>query len=247
MRVPGQDNQKIPHHVVIIMDGNGRWARKRNRPRAAGHRAGVNTLRKIVEHAASREIQALTVYAFSSENWRRPGKEVSVLLKLFVTSLQREVRNLNENQVRLQFIGDRERFPEKLQQSIKKAEALTATNTGLRLIVAANYGGRWDITNACRQLGGLIESGKLTPAQIDEELMQSHLSLSELPEPDLFIRTGGEKRLSNYLLWQIAYTELYFTDCLWPDFNPDHFDTALAWFSERQRRFGQTSEQIKQG
>ena len=168
-----------------------------------------------------------------------------MLVKLFVTSLQREVRNLNENQVRLQFIGDRERFPEKLRQSIKNAETLTATNTGLRLIVAANYGGRWDITNACRQLGGLIESGKLTPAQIDEELMQSHLSLSELPEPDLFIRTGGEKRLSNYLLWQIAYTELYFTEMLWPDFDEKALEMAFHAYTMRERRFGMTSEQLR--
>ena len=241
-----QDSQKIPRHVVIIMDGNGRWARQRNRPRATGHRAGVNTLRRIVEHAAAREVQALTVYAFSSENWRRPGKEVNVLLELFVTSLQREVEGLNQNRVRLQFIGDRERFPEKLQQSIRDAEALTATNSGLKLVVAANYGGRWDITNACRQLGKLIETGALTADEINEERVQEKLSLSMLPEPDLFIRTGGEKRLSNYLLWHIAYTELYFTDCLWPDFTPEHFDSALVWFSERQRRFGRTSEQIKQ-
>lgn len=236
----------MPIHVVIIMDGNGRWARKRNLPRAAGHRAGVNALRKIVKHAALKKIQALTVYAFSRENWHRPGNEVNLLLELLLTSLQREARELHENKVKLQFIGERSSFPEKLQKTIAEVEALTVTNTGLRLVVAANYGGHWDITNACKRLGALIENKELTSEEIDEDMVQSHLALSDLPAPDLFIRTGGEKRVSNYLLWQIAYTELYFTDCLWPDFDPERFDLALTWFSERQRRFGRTSEQIKQ-
>lgn len=234
----------MPRHVIIIMDGNGRWAKKRNLPRATGHRAGVNALRKIVKHAAFKNIQALTVYAFSRENWRRPGNEVNLLLELLLTSLQREVKELHENRVKLRFIGDQNSFPEKLQNTIAEAEALTEKNTGLNLVVAANYGGRWDITNACRHLGKLVESGELKPEEFDEKEVQQYLSLNDLPDPDLFIRTGGEKRISNYLLWQIAYTELYFTDCLWPDFDPDQFDSALVWFSERQRRFGRTSEQV---
>jgi undecaprenyl diphosphate synthase len=228
------------------MDGNGRWARKRNLPRAAGHRAGVNALRKIVKHAAFKNIQALTVYAFSRENWHRPGNEVNLLLELLLTSLQREAKELHENKVKLQFIGERSSFPEKLQNTIAEVEALTGTNTGLKLVVAANYGGHWDITNACKQVGALVENNELTSEDIDEDTVQSNLALSDLPAPDLFIRTGGEKRVSNFLLWQIAYTELYFTDCLWPDFDPERFDSALTWFSERQRRFGRTSEQIKQ-
>jgi undecaprenyl diphosphate synthase len=247
MEIQDLDKQKMPRHVVIIMDGNGRWAKKRNLPRATGHRAGVNALRKIVKHAAFKNIQALTVYAFSRENWRRPGNEVNLLLELLLTSLQREVKELHENRVKLRFIGDRSSFPEKLQNTIAEAEALTEKNTGLNLVVAANYGGRWEITNACRYLGKRVGSGELTPEEIDEQEVQQYLSLNDLPDPDLFIRTGGEKRISNYLLWQIAYTELYFTDCLWPDFGPDQFDSALVWFSKRQRRFGRTSDQVQQG
>jgi len=236
---------KLPEHVVIIMDGNGRWAEKRGLPRIAGHRAGVNALRGIVRHAAGRGIQALTVYAFSRENWNRPGSEISRLLELFMTSLHQEVGDLNKNNIRLRFIGDLAAFPEKLQKSMRKAEAVTGRNTGLQFVVAANYGGRWDISQAMRQLADKVLRGEIRPYGIDEKQVQACLSLSDLPDPDLFIRTGGEFRISNYLLWQLAYTELYFTECLWPDFGPEDFDRALDCYAGRERRFGRTGEQVR--
>jgi undecaprenyl diphosphate synthase len=236
----------IPRHVVIVMDGNGRWARQRNKPRAAGHQAGVTALRTAVEHSAVRGISILTVFAFSSENWRRPGREVQLLLELFMQSLQQEAERLHAHQVRLQFIGDCTRFPVELRRAIDEAERLTAANTGLRLVVAANYGGRWDITQAARRLATAALAGKLAVESIDEAAIRDKLCLGGLPEPDLFIRTAGEQRLSNFLLWQLAYTELYFTDCLWPDFSPVEMDTALEWYASRQRRFGRVTEQIQQ-
>jgi undecaprenyl diphosphate synthase len=236
---------KLPEHVVIIMDGNGRWAEKRGRPRIAGHRAGVNSLREIVRYSAGRGIRALTVYAFSSENWNRPGSEISRLLELFMTSLRQEVSDLNKNNIKLRFIGDLAAFPENLQMSIREAEMVTGHNTGMQFVVAANYGGRWDITHAFRLLAGKILSGEISAAGIDEKLIQSCLLLSDLPDPDLFIRTGGESRISNYLLWQLAYTELYFTECLWPEFGPPDFEKALIWYAGRERRFGRTGEQIR--
>ena len=236
---------QTPRHVAIIMDGNGRWASNKRLPRAAGHKAGVKVLRKIVEHCIDRGLQTLTVFAFSSENWRRPEKEVTFLMELFMTSLEEEVRELHENGVKLKFIGDRNAFPAKLRAAMNRSETLTADNSGLTLIIAANYGGRWDITSACRTLAEQAVNGTIAITDIDEELFQKHACLGDEPEPDLFIRTGGESRISNYLLWQIAYTELYFTEVLWPDFGIDEFERAVAWYAERQRRFGRTSEQVE--
>ena len=228
------------------MDGNGRWANKRHLPRFAGHKAGVEAVRTIVQECARRKIEALTLFAFSSENWRRPEKEVSLLMELLLNSLQREVSRLHENNVRLKIIGDRKGFPVKLKQQIEDAEYLTRDNKGLALVVAVNYGGRWDITQAARKLAEKVAAGEIEAAQIDEDLLGSYLELHELPEPDLFIRTGGEERISNFLLWHLAYTEMYFTGILWPDFNTDAFQDALLSFTGRQRRFGRTGEQVEQ-
>jgi len=236
----------LPRHVAIIMDGNGRWANRRHLPRFAGHRAGVEAVRNIVQDCAKRKIEALTLFAFSSENWRRPKNEVSLLMDLLMTSLQREVSKLHENGVRLKIIGDRNAFPKKLQKQIETAEYMTRDNNGLVLIVAVNYGGRWEITQAARKVAEQVAAGQLDPEQIDEGLMGSCLELHGLPEPDLFIRTGGEERISNFLLWHLAYTEMYFTEILWPDFNSDAFRDALISFTKRQRRFGQTGEQVEQ-
>ena len=226
------------------MDGNGRWAKQRHLPRTAGHKSGVKTLRRMVEHAVTREIGTLTVYAFSSENWGRPPEEVRLLMELFMAALKEEVKSLHENGVSLRFIGNLAAFPPKLQAAIEEAQALTVSNRRMVLNVAANYGGRWDIVNACRQLIDMIQAGELLQADISEATFERFLTLSDLPPPDLFIRTGGEKRISNYLLWQLAYTEMYFSDTLWPEFSPDHFDAALAWYANRQRRYGRTSEQV---
>lgn len=238
--------QKIPQHVAIIMDGNGRWALQRSLPRGSGHKAGVTTLREIVQHCIRRNIGILTVFAFSSENWLRPRHEVDLLMDLFMTSLRSEVDDLHKNNVSLSFIGDRDGFSDKLQKLISLSESKTQKNRGLKLVIAANYGGRWDITRACRQIAEAVHQGQLQTSAIDENLVQSWLSLANLPEPDLFIRTGGEQRISNYLLWHCAYTELYFTDLLWPDFTTAAFDKALEWFEGRQRRFGRIDEQIGQ-
>lgn len=236
----------LPRHVAIIMDGNGRWANRRHLPRFAGHRAGVEAVRNIVQDCAKRKIESLTLFAFSSENWRRPKKEVSLLMDLLMTSLQREVSKLHENKVRLKVIGDRKAFPQKLQKQIETAEFMTRDNDGLALNVAVNYGGRWDITQAARKVAEQVAAGQLDPGQIDEGLLGSYLELHDMPEPDLFIRTGGEKRISNFLLWHLAYTEMYFTEILWPDFNMAAFQDALISFTKRQRRFGQTGEQVEQ-
>jgi len=236
---------QVPGHVAIIMDGNGRWANGHNLPRAAGHNAGAKALRKIAEHWVDRKIDILTVYAFSSENWRRPEKEVSLLMELFMSSLKSEAQDLHKNNIVLRFIGERTVFPEKLQATIADAEALTADNTGLSLVIAANYGGRWDIVTACKKLAEKTKSAEIDVSNIDEALLNRTMCLGDLIAPDLFIRTGGEKRISNFLLWQLAYTELYFTDILWPDFGAEQLDEAVAWFSERQRRFGRTAEQVR--
>ncbi len=236
---------QVPGHVAIIMDGNGRWANGHNLPRAAGHNAGVKALRKIAEHCVDRKIDILTVYAFSSENWRRPEKEVSLLMELFMSSLKSEAQDLHKNNIVLRFIGERTAFPEKLQATIADVEAMTADNTGLSLVIAANYGGRWDIVTACKKLAEKTKSAEIDVSNIDEALLNRTMCLGDLIAPDLFIRTGGEKRISNFLLWQLAYTELYFTDILWPDFGAEQLDEAVAWFSERQRRFGRTAEQVR--
>ena len=234
----------LPRHVAVVMDGNGRWANKRHLPRAAGHKAGVSATRKIVENCAKKGIEALTIFAFSSENWNRPKAEVSSLMSLFVSTITAEVKKLDKKNVRVRFIGDRTRFSEKLQQSIESSEELTRDNTGLQLNIAANYGGRWDIVNACRRLAEAVKEGAVAVDDIDEEMFDSSVSLSEMPAPDLFIRTGGEQRISNFLIWQLAYSELYFIDTLWPDFSGEDFEASLEWYAGRQRRFGKTGQQL---
>jgi undecaprenyl diphosphate synthase len=234
-----------PRHVAVIMDGNGRWARARGKPRPHGHRAGAQSARMVVESCAEAGVEALTLFAFSSENWRRPATEVRTLMELFLRALERETERLHENSVRLCFIGERSRFSEKLQERMAHAEALTRDNRRLTLTVAAGYGGRWDLVRATRRIAAQVAAGTLDPANIDESTLQSQLCLSDLPEPDLFIRTGGERRISNFLLWQLAYTELYFTDTLWPDFEREEMSRALDWFAGRQRRYGRTSEQME--
>ncbi len=234
-----------PRHVAIIMDGNGRWAKKRGRPRAAGHQAGFRTTRDIVEVCARQQIDALTLFAFSSENWKRPETEVGLLMDLFLRALKSEVSKLKENNVSIRFIGERSAFGEKLQHEMNYAEELTKDNDGLKLSIAVNYGGRWDIVNAAKQIARKAKDGSLDPEAVDSDLFSQYVSLSDIGEPDLFIRTGGEKRISNYLLWHLAYTELYFTDVLWPDFSDSELANAIEFFSGRQRRFGRTGEQVQ--
>jgi undecaprenyl diphosphate synthase len=234
-----------PQHIAIIMDGNGRWANRRALPRIAGHRAGVENVRVIVERCAELGIKVLTLFAFSSENWRRPPTEVRLLLELFSVALEQEVERLDNNGVRLQVIGDRAGFPRKLQRKIDRAEKLTEANEALTLVIAANYGGRWDVTQATRRVAEEVSVGNLAPTEITEDTISKYLCVTNLPAPDLFIRSGGEQRISNYLLWQLAYTELYFTECLWPDFDAAEFDRALQSYALRQRRFGMTGDQIE--
>jgi len=231
----------LPRHVAIVMDGNGRWAQQRSLTRTAGHREGAKAVRRIVKACSERGIEVLTLFAFSSENWRRPRPEVELLMNLFLTTLRREIRRLDVANVRLRFIGDRSAFAATLQEYIAQAEQRTAANTGLTLVIAANYGGRWDIAQASRRVAEAAATGRVRPGDVTVDLVHRHTCLADLPEPDLFIRTGGEQRISN---WQLAYTELYFTDRLWPDFDDKALDAACAAFASRQRRFGQTSEQV---
>jgi len=247
MSHPSGSQENVPRHVAIVMDGNGRWARNRFLPRTAGHRQGVAATRRTVEFCARRDVEVLTVFAFSSENWRRPAREVRALMELFVTTLQREARQLAANGVRLRFIGDRTGFSERLREQIRIAEDTTAGGGRMVLNVAANYGGQWDITQAVRHLIDAARDTCLRPDEITAEAIASHLSTAGLPDPDLFIRTGGEQRISNFLLWQIAYSELYFTDTLWPDFGEPELDSAFNAFAKRQRRFGKTGEQVAGG
>jgi len=233
-----------PQHVAIIMDGNGRWARERGLPRAAGHRASVKVVRKIVEECANRHVGQLTLFAFSSENWQRPPDEVGMLMTLFLDVLQREVTDLHRHGVRMRFIGDRQVLGPTLNQRMSAAETLTAANTGLCLFVALGYGGRWDLTQACRALAADVAAGKLAPDDIGEADLDARLALAGVPDPDLLIRTGGEQRISNFMLWNLAYTELYFSDVLWPEFATSHLDAAFEFFARRERRFGRTSAQI---
>ena len=235
----------LPRHVAIIMDGSGRWARRRRLPRVAGHRAGIGAVKDVVQACGEKGIEALTLFAFSSENWQRPPEEVERLMGLFMTALEQEARKLHEYNVCLEVVGERRALNDMLRKRITQAEELTRANTGLRLIIAANYGGRWDVTRACRKIATLVRDAKLDPESITPELVEGYLSLPELPAPDLFIRTGGEMRISNFLIWHLAYTELYFTDTLWPDFDRRSFDTALSAYARRQRRFGLTSEQVQ--
>ena len=234
----------LPRHVAIIMDGNGRWARHKGKPRAFGHQAGFHNTRNIVEACGKRQLEALTLFAFSSENWRRPATEVGLLMDLFLRALKSEVGKLNENKVKIQFIGERSAFSEKLQNEMLRAEELTRSNNGLKLAIAVNYGGRWDIVNATKLIAGQVKRGELKPEDITVDTLSGHISLADLPEPDLFIRTGGEKRISNYLLWHLAYTELYFSDVLWPGFDESELDKALAFFAGRERRYGRTGDQV---
>ena len=235
----------IPSHVAIVMDGNGRWAERRKRPRTFGHQAGLKALRAIVEHCGRRGVRELTVFAFSSENWNRPRKEVSRLMELFMRALDKETLKLHENNVRVRFLGEIGGFTPELQERVRQAELLTRNNDRMTLNVAANYGGRWDIVEAARSLARDVAGGSLRPEHIDEALFASRLALSGSRNPDLFIRTGGEMRISNFLLWQSAYSELYFTPVLWPDFGPGALDEAIATYQSRERRFGLTSEQVR--
>ncbi|WNC67231.1 isoprenyl transferase [Thalassotalea nanhaiensis] len=239
------EQMPLPQHVAIIMDGNGRWAQLRGKGRVAGHRAGVQSVRDCVSGARELGVKALTLFAFSSENWLRPQEEVSVLMDLFMFVLTREVKKLHKNNIRFQMIGDKSRFSEKLQEKINDAEQLTKNNDALVLSVAANYGGRWDISQATKKIAQLAVKGDINVADIDEQMLNQYINLSHLPDLDLLIRTGGDYRISNFLLWQAAYSEFFFTDELWPDFNKEAFKDALISFSSRERRFGKTGEQVK--
>ena len=237
----------VPVHIAIIMDGNGRWARQRGLPRTAGHRAGAKSVRSVVEEAVRRGVRVLTLFAFSSENWRRPRSEVSLLMELFMSTLRVEVKRLVEHDVQLRVIGDLSAFSEQLQRQVRDAERATRDNRALILQIAANYGGRWDITQAVRQVVEDATAGVIDPDQISESTIAARLSFPDVPDPDLFVRTGGEKRLSNFLLWQSAYAELYFSDLMWPEFDGDALLAAINDYARRQRRFGRTGEQVVAG
>lgn len=232
---------QMPHHVAIIMDGNGRWAKRQGKLRVFGHKAGVQSVRRAVTFAASHHLNALTLYAFSSENWNRPIQEVSALMELFVHALDNEVKSLHKHNIRLRVIGDISRFSPRLQDRIRRTEQLTEHNQGLTLNIAANYGGRWDIIQGVKTLAEQVRQGTLCPEQISEDVLAQHICMNDLAPVDLVIRTGGEHRISNFLLWQIAYAELYFTDVLWPDFDDIVFEDALNAFAQRERRFGGTT------
>lgn len=237
---------RLPRHIAIIMDGNNRWMKQQGGSGLSGHRAGVEAARKMIASCAKRGIECLTLFAFSSENWQRPTREVSGLMSLFANFLQAsEVRKLHDNNIRLRFIGRRDRFDAKLAALIVKAEKRTAGNTGMTVLIAADYGGRWDIANAAREVAARVAEGSLSVTEIDEDLLQRFTAASDQPAPDLCIRTGGELRISNFLLWQFAYAELYFTPTLWPDFDEAELDLALADFASRQRRYGKLSEQVE--
>ena len=241
-----QVEQPVPQHVAIIMDGNGRWAQQRGKSRVVGHKQGVESVRAVVKTARETGVKALTLFAFSSENWNRPEKEVSVLMDLFMYVLTREVKRLHKNDIKFQVIGDVSRFSSKLQKKISDAELLTKKNSGLVLSVAANYGGRWDISEAAKQLAKQVVNKEISIDDITETSLNEKTSLFGLPELDLLIRTGGDYRISNFLLWQAAYAEFYFTDILWPDFHEDEFLKSMSTFKQRERRFGKTGEQIKE-
>jgi undecaprenyl diphosphate synthase len=235
----------VPRHIAIIMDGNGRWAAARGQPRASGHKQGIGAVRMAIEQCAKRGIEALTVFAFSSENWKRPQDEVSSLMSLFMDALDREIAELHKNKVRVRFIGDRKTLSVRLQSRIATAEETTAANPGLKLQVAVSYGGRWDIVQAARALASRCAEGSIRPDDITEESFSAALELGDVPDPDLLIRTGGEARISNFLLWNLAYAELYFTDKLWPEFDVAAFEAALEHFASRERRFGLTGGQVR--
>lgn len=241
MQNPSRDKKKVgrgPKHVAVIMDGNGRWARQRALPRSAGHKAGVEATRRVVEGCAERGIEVATLFAFSSENWQRPNNEVAYLIDLFVNTLDAELPRLQDNEVRLRFIGNRRAFPEALTEVMAAAERDTAANSALTLVIAMGYGGRWDIMRAAERLAADLATDTQPSEPALEERFRGYLELGDLPDPDLLIRTGGERRISNFLLWHLAYSELYFTDILWPDFDLPDLDRAIDWFSRRERRFG---------
>ncbi|VFP78570.1 Ditrans,polycis-undecaprenyl-diphosphate synthase ((2E,6E)-farnesyl-diphosphate specific) [Candidatus Erwinia haradaeae] len=241
-QVQSRDNQESqPRHVAIIMDGNGRWARNQGKRRISGHQAGIESVRRAVSFSVNHHLDALTLYAFSRENWNRPAQEVMALLELFILVIDSEINSLHKNNVRLKIIGDISRFSRRLQDSICRAEDKTKKNKGLRLNIAANYGGRWDIIHGVRKIAWQVKDGLLQPEQIEEETLGAHLCLHKIAPVDLVIRTGGEYRISNFLLWQIAYAEFWFTDTLWPDFDEYVFEGALNAFAQRERRFGGTS------
>lgn len=231
----------LPAHVAIVMDGNGRWAKQRFLPRIAGHKAGVDAVRHIVKACIKKKIKVLSLFAFSSENWRRPAEEVGFLMSLFLTSLENEIAMLHENNVQLRVIGDRSKLNDALHRKIEEGELLTESNTGLKLLIAINYGGQWDISQAMQKLGQEIIAGNLKHSDITDEMIAAKLSFADLPDPDLFIRTSGELRISNFMLWQLAYAELYFTPILWPDFDEAALDAALNQFAMRERRYGRSS------
>ncbi len=235
----------IPRHVAIVMDGNGRWAKQRHRPRSFGHRAGQKTVRSAIEFCVQRGIEALTLFAFSSENWQRPPQEVGALMELFLKALDREVDKLHRNGVRIRFIGELAAFAPELRERMRAAMAKTAANAKLALNIAVNYGGRWDIANAARLAALAVQRGDLTAEAIDERSLAAFFSLADLPPVDLFIRTGGEQRISNFLLWQLAYSELVFSNVLWPDFDQQCLQDALDEFARRERRYGKTSAQVE--
>ena len=238
------ENGAVPVHIAVIMDGNGRWAKSRSKPRHAGHRAGVKSVRQTVELAVQKGVSHLTLFAFSSENWQRPAEEVSRLMGLFLEALQREVDSLHRKNVQLSFIGSRDKLHGNLIKKIVAAEDRTRNNSGLKLMVAVAYGGRWDIINATKSLARKVVASQLAIDEISDDDFSAQLALANVPDPDLLIRTGGEQRISNFLLWNLAYAVLWFPDCLWPDFDAQHFDAALAHFASRQRRYGHTGEQV---
>lgn len=238
--LPAQD--RVPRHVAVIMDGNHRWARDRHLPGAAGHRAGARAVRPVAEEAANVGIQVLTLFAFSTENWQRPKREVSLLIELMKRVLRDDVEELDKHDIRVRIIGDRSRFGDDIRELMTRAEELTADNERMTLMIAANYGGRWDIARAARMLAERVAAGELTPADVDEEALAAEISMADVPPPDLCIRTGGDRRISNFLLWQFAYTELYFTDTFWPDFDAGALDAAVADYACRQRRYGRRVE-----
>ena len=237
---------QVPKHVAIIMDGNNRWAKKRFMPGVAGHKAGVDAVRAVVETSANEGVEVLTLFAFSSENWRRPEKEVSALMQLFVAALEREVKKLHRNNIRLVVMGDLSGFTPKIQQLVQDAHQLTRDNSAMTLVIAANYGGQWDIVQAAKRVAEEVQAGRLSVGDINEQTFHQYTWLSEFPAPDLMIRTGGEERISNFMLWQTAYSEFYFSDALWPDFKEQEYKKALTAFADRTRRFGRTDDQLKE-
>jgi undecaprenyl diphosphate synthase len=238
------DTERLPKHVAVIMDGNGRWAKQKGKPRVFGHHSGVKSVREISEAAAEIGVKYVTLYAFSTENWNRPKFEVDALMTLLVTTIRREIKTLNKNNIRLEAIGDLENLPPKCYKELKEAIENTKNNSRMTLVLALNYSGRWEITNAVKQISAAVKAGDLEVENITDDVIQAHLNTNKMPDPELLIRTSGESRVSNFLLWQIAYTEFTFLDLFWPDFRREHFYEALVDFQNRERRFGKTSEQI---